>query len=445
MSVVILLRSQADAPAANKLVDELAKFSIPAVPRLVVPLTFSAQTVIVCFSQALLEQCSFSTLQPALLYSEHAAALLQCVKILALCNEQIRAKLFNKLQANQTALNVADCEVRSKAFEPRITPKLNSTFSETNLPYGSKYIGKVRDRYQQGDKMILITTDRLTGFDRPLCKIPYKGQVLNLISQYWFAETSHIIKNHLLSVPHPNVSIGMECTVFPIEFVVRAYLTGSSGTSIWTHYNKGIREYCGLKLPDGMKQNQAFPQALLTPTTKSDEHDELISAAEIVEQKWMSKDDWEFCAAKCLEIFAHAQRVARARGLVLVDTKMEFGRNVHTGEIVLIDELLTPDSSRYWLAEGLEEAIERGEPPANIDKEFVRLWFRDHCDPYKDEVLPEAPEDIRVELARRYIMLYELITGNEFEFLSDDKLQESVEQALQTLSPPGSSKPAGGQ
>lgn len=432
VAALLLLQSPSDVPRSDVLTSELAKLGISAVPRLVLPSSsLSTFSLVVVFSPSQLPLVA-ALPQPALVLGDCNTAL-ECAKVLALACPSVKEKLVERLLDNEVALHVADCEVKSKAFLGKVSAKLDHTFSQTQLEYAHKYIGKVRDRYQAGDKMILITTDRLTGFDRPLCKIPFKGQVLNLISQYWFDQTKHIVRNHLLSVPHPNVSIGMECTVFPIEFVVRAYLTGSSGTSIWTHYKQGIRHYCGLALPDGMKQNQPFPEVLLTPTTKSDEHDELISAEEIVRDKWMSQEDWDFCATKCLAIFKHAQHVARTRGLVLVDTKMEFGRNVATGEIVLIDELLTPDSSRYWLAEGLDEAIAQGLPPANIDKEFVRLWFRDHCDPYKDEVLPEAPAEIRVELARRYIMLYELITGKEFEFLDDGDLQHSVERALADL------------
>jgi len=256
---------------------------------------------------------------------------------------------------------------------------------------------------------------------------------LNMVSQFWFEETKHIIPNHLISVPHPNVTIGVRAKPFPIEFVVRGYMTGSSGTSMWTHYQNGVREYCGIKLPDGMVHNQKLWKNLITPTTKSDEHDELISPQQIVEKGYLTQEEWDYCSAKSLELFDFAQQKALERGLILVDTKMELGR-APNGEIILIDELFTPDSSRYWLAAGYEQALAAGKPPANIDKEFVRLWFKSHCDPYKDEVLPEAPADIVTELGRKYVMLYELITGKDFDFPeASSDINKAVQTALDKL------------
>lgn len=306
----------------------------------------------------------------------------------------------------------------------------NVTFDTTNGRIApNRLAGKVRDRYDLGTKLALVTTDRQSGFDRMLALVPYKGQVLNLTSAYWFDITKDIIPNHLLSVPHPNVSIVKKCTPFPIEFVVRSYMTGSTSTSIWKNYQDGVRNYCGHALPDGMKKNQKLQKTILTPTTKEEEHDRPISEADIISEGWMNQEDFDVCAKAALEVFAKGQEIAAQRGLILVDTKYEFGKDNDNGIIHLIDEVNTPDSSRYWLADSYQERIAAGKEPENIDKEFLRLWFRDNCDPYKDETLPEAPKDLVVELSRRYIKLYETITGKEFEF--QEEAEGAIAEAIQ--------------
>jgi phosphoribosylaminoimidazole-succinocarboxamide synthase len=201
-------------------------------------------------------------------------------------------------------------------------------------------------------------------------------------------------------------------------------MTGSTSTSIWKNYQDGVRNYCGHPLPDGMKKNQKLAENLLTPTTKEEDHDRPISYEDIIKEKWMTKEDLEVCATAALKVFALGQKIAAEHGLILVDTKYEFGRDLETGEILLIDEVHTPDSSRYWLASSYEERIASGIEPENIDKEFLRLWFREQCDPYKDEVLPEAPRDLVIELSRRYISLYEMITWKQFDLSmgQDEKL-----------------------
>jgi len=209
-------------------------------------------------------------------------------------------------------------------------------------------------------------------------------------------------------------------------------MTGSTSTSIWKNYQDGVRTYCGYSLPEGMTKNQKLPEILLTPTTKEEEHDRPISLAEIVQENWMTQEDLDVCARAALEVFAVGQRVASEHGLVLVDTKYEFGRDEETGEIRLIDEVHTPDSSRYWLASTYELKVAQGLEPDNIDKEFLRLWFRDNCDPYKDEVLPEAPRDLVLELSRRYITLYEMITWKDFDFEKASAGESSVVQVLAT-------------
>lgn len=284
----------------------------------------------------------------------------------------------------------------------------------TDLPVGKKYNGKVRDTYDLGDgRLLLITTDRQSGFDRMLGAIPYKGQVLNRTSLSWFEATRGIVGNHVLTSPHANALIAKKCRVLPIEFVVRGYMTGSTDTSIWTQYARGVRQFCGHALPEGMKKNEPLAQALVTPTTKEATHDRPITAAEIVAEGWMSAAEWEFCEAKALALFAFGQRVAAERGLILVDTKYEFGVD-DNGEILVVDEMHTPDSSRYWIAESYAQRLSEGREPDMIDKEFFRLWFRERCDPYKDAVLPTPPDDLIAELAARYIQLFEKITGTEF-------------------------------
>mmetsp|Transcript_85817 Transcript_85817/g.167921 ORF Transcript_85817/g.167921 Transcript_85817/m.167921 type:complete len:208 (-) Transcript_85817:105-728(-) len=205
-------------------------------------------------------------------------------------------------------------------------------------------------------------------------------------------------------------------------------MTGSTSTSIWKNYQNGVRNYCGHELPEGMTKNQKLKENILTPTTKEEEHDRPISAKEIVDEKWMTQEDWDICADAALKIFARGQAIASDHGLILVDTKYEFGRDLETGEILLIDEVHTPDSSRYWLASSYEERIAAGKEPENIDKEFLRLWFSEHCDPYKDEELPEAPRDLVMELSRRYITLYEMITGKQFNF----EISGDMSGAIQT-------------
>ena len=290
----------------------------------------------------------------------------------------------------------------------------------TDLPLTAKsltkkYVGKVRDTYEMSDgRLLLVTTDRQSGFDRLLGAIPFKGQVLNRTSLYWFEQTRDIIGNHAIASPHANALIARKCTVLPIEFVVRGYMTGSTDTSIWTQYQNGVRNYCGHALPEGMKKNEQLAKNIVTPTTKETTHDRPITAQEIVAEGWLTAEQWEFTSAKALALFEFGQKVAAERGLILVDTKYEFGVS-SDGEILLIDEIHTPDSSRYWLADSYTERLAAGQEPNMIDKEFFRLWFRERCDPYKDAVLPTPPEDLIAELAARYIQLFEKITGTAFE------------------------------
>eukprot|EP00271_Cylindrocystis_brebissonii_P003674 TRINITY_DN148_c0_g1_i1.p1 TRINITY_DN148_c0_g1~~TRINITY_DN148_c0_g1_i1.p1 ORF type:complete len:388 (+),score=57.31 TRINITY_DN148_c0_g1_i1:123-1166(+) len=280
-----------------------------------------------------------------------------------------------------------------------------------------KQRGKVRDVYadKEGQKMVLVTTDRQSAFDRVLAAIPFKGQVLNETSAWWFENTRHITANAFLAAPDPNVTIFRQCDVFPVEFVVRGFITGSTSTSLWTVYKAGSRNYCGLDLPEGLVKNERLVANVLTPTTKAEHGDEPVSPQEIVDCNLMSAEDFAEVKCRALALFQYGQEVAASRGLLLVDTKYEFGRDKASGEIVLLDEVHTPDSSRYWLAGSYEERHAQGLEPENIDKEFLRLWFAANCDPYKDEVLPAAPPELVKELSWRYIALYEAITGCRFQ------------------------------
>ena len=300
-------------------------------------------------------------------------------------------------------------------YKESIKRSLDNTLTNTELVAKSKKTGKVRDQYDLGEKLALITTDRQSAFDRVLASIPFKGQVLNLTSAWWFDQTKDIIQNHVLSTPDPNVTIAKKCDVFPIEFVVRGYITGSTSTSLWTVYNNVDREYCGNALPEGLKKNQKLDENMITPTTKDENHDMPISPEAIVNDGWMTSEDWNFCSQKAMQLFDFGQRTALENGMILVDTKYEMGKD-SDGNIVLIDEIHTPDSSRYWIADTYQERIENDKEPQNIDKEFLRLWFVDNCDPYNDETLPDAPKDLVVELSKRYIYLYETITGKSFPF-----------------------------
>jgi len=298
-------------------------------------------------------------------------------------------------------------------YNKRISLELNNCLTETSFLKGNKRTGKVRDQYDVGDKIVLITTDRQSAFDRVLASIPFKGQVLNQISAWWFKKTEHIVANHLIEMPDPNVVVAKKCKVIPIEFVVRGYITGSTSTSLWTVYNNGDREYCGNKLPEGLIKNQKLDDNMLTPTTKEEHHDRPISPEDIINEGWMTKEDWVFCSKIALDLFSFGQKIAAEHGMILVDTKYEMGID-GSGNILLIDEIHTPDSSRYWIKNTYEQRIENGLEPENIDKEFLRLWFVGNCDPYNDDELPPAPNDLVVELSNRYIYLYETIIGESF-------------------------------
>ncbi len=278
---------------------------------------------------------------------------------------------------------------------------------------GPKTEGKVRDIYDRGDRLVLVTTDRHSSFDRIIAHIPWKGQVLNQVSAWWFQRTKDIVPNHVLALPDPNVTIGRKCTPLAIEAVVRGYLTGVTDTAAWTRYAAGERRFGGVVLPDGMRKNARLPQPLFDPTTKEAAHDRTLTPEQMIAEGFIGRDMFDRVKQTALTLFARGQELAARNGLLLVDTKYEFGTDADGG-LMLIDEIHTPDSSRYWQRDSYAARFTAGEEPQYFDKEFLRLWFRDHCDPYRDAALPPAPPELVAELSRRYIAMYEQITGAKF-------------------------------
>jgi phosphoribosylaminoimidazole-succinocarboxamide synthase len=288
---------------------------------------------------------------------------------------------------------------------------------------GTRYVGKVRDNYTKGGLRVLVATDRLSAFDLVLGTIPFKGQVLNQFAAYWFVESRVIAPSHFLDAPDPNVTRAVECRTLPVEMVVRSYLTGVTSTSIWRNYEEGRREFGGARLPDGMRKNEPLPRALITPTTKAPKggHDENVTREQVIERGLVDAATWEQLETMVLNMFKFGQERARARGLILVDTKYELGR-APDGRIVFIDEIHTPDSSRYWHADDYEARLAAGEEPRGLDKEYVRRHYV--AIGYKgDGPAPPIPDDVRVEAARRYIAAYELVTGRDFQFNTEPPIE----------------------
>jgi len=277
------------------------------------------------------------------------------------------------------------------------------------------YRGKVRDNYDLPDgRRIIIASDRISAFDRNLASIPLKGQVLTQTARFWFEATADICPNHVIEYPDPNVLVGRRLTILPVEIVVRDYLAGTTGTSILSLYKKGEREMYGIRLPDGMRDNEKLPETIITPTSKAFHggHDEPLTPAEIVGQGLLSQEQWRTVSDYALALFARGREMARERGLILVDTKYEFGVD-ETGTIMIADEIHTPDSSRYWFLDSYRSRFEAGERPESFDKDFIRTWVAARCDPYKDAI-PEIPQDVVLETARVYIDAFERITGQAF-------------------------------
>ena len=294
---------------------------------------------------------------------------------------------------------------------------LGNVLTDATIPeLPNQYHGKVRDNYDLPDgRRIIIATDRLSAFDRILTAIPCKGQVLTQIARFWFDATRDVCPNHIIDYPDPNVVLCRRLDILPVEVVVRDYLTGTTGTSIWPMYRAGRREIYGIRFPDGLRENQKLPATIVTPTTKAfyGGHDEPLTPDEIIGRELLTPEQWRTASDLALALFARGREIAEERGLILVDTKYEFGFDA-TGRIILADEIHTPDSSRYWMRDSYERRFVAGEPPETLDKDFMRRWVTARCDPYRDPI-PEIPSDIILETARVYIGAYEAITGRLFE------------------------------
>lgn len=307
-----------------------------------------------------------------------------------------------------------------------------NALADATLPeLPNHYRGKVRDSYDLPDgRRIMIASDRLSAFDRVLAVIPHKGQVLTQMARYWFDHTADICPNHVLEYPDPNVVVGRRLTILPVEIVVRNHLAGTTGTSILTLYKQGQREMYGHTFPDGLRDNQRLAQPIITPSSKAFDagHDEPMTPDEILEQGLLTAAQWETVSAYALALFDRGQRMAAERGLILVDTKYEFGTDAD-GQIVLADEIHTPDSSRYWIAETYEAKFAAGERPDSFDKDFVRSWVAARCDPYVDPI-PEIPAAMIEETSKVYIQAFEAITGLPFEPPADEPVLDRVRRNL---------------
>ncbi|WP_441000515.1 phosphoribosylaminoimidazolesuccinocarboxamide synthase [Fodinibius sp. SL11] len=294
------------------------------------------------------------------------------------------------------------------------TKALNNCITQTDVPgYPEPYRGKVRDVYPlDDDKLAIVASDRISAFDHIMKKaIPYKGQILNSLAAFAFEKVDDLVATHVVDVPHPNVTIAKKCEPIPIEVVIRACLTGHAARV----YNSGKRTLCGVVLPDGMVENQRFKEPILTPATKAEEgHDEDISEKEILDQGIVQEDIWKEVRKKAFQVFKRGQQIANKQGLILVDTKYEFG--LHNGEVTLIDEVHTADSSRYFYMDGYKERLEKGEPQKQLSKEFLREWLMDHDFQGKEgQKLPDLPDEFRIKVYNRYTELFEKLTGKTFE------------------------------
>ena len=299
----------------------------------------------------------------------------------------------------------------------KLAPYAHYTLSDAVIPeLPGYYRGKVRENYDlRNGARILVATDRVSAFDRNLAVIPLKGQILTQTARFWFEATQSLCPNHVIEYPDPNVLVSKRLTMMPVEIVVRDYLAGTTSTSILQMYKNGAREMYGHRFEDGLRDNQKLPRTIITPTTKAaqGDHDAPLSADEIVTRKLLTEPQWREVSDKALALFAFGREMAARQGLILVDTKYEFGFDAK-GAIVLADEVHTPDSSRYWLAASYPERFAAGAPPDTLDKDFIRRWVAARCDPYADSI-PEIPQDVILQAAATYIDVYEKVTGREFE------------------------------
>lgn len=295
-----------------------------------------------------------------------------------------------------------------------LLPSSEHVLSATNFTgLGKKQSGKVRDIYEQTDRLVLVATDRYSAFDRNLLLVPFKGEIVTQISRFWFEKTAHIIGNHVLGYPDPRVTVGKKCKVLPIEVIVRGYITGVTNTSLWKLYEGGQRDFGNFTLPDGLRKNQQLSQLVVTPTTKFEKHDRPLTFTDIVELGLINATTRDIVFETALQLFRFGQKLAETLELILVDTKYEFGIT-EDGEIILIDEIHTTDSSRYWLLSMYQERFEKGLELENFDKEYHRLWYDVNCDPYRDAILPEPPLNRQTEMVARNIYVYEKFLGKTF-------------------------------
>ena len=316
---------------------------------------------------------------------------------------------------------------------PYLQPALPYPLTTTDLNLPDKQTGKVRDIYRpEAGKLLLVTTDRLSAFDRVLGAAPFKGQVLNQLSAWWFEQIQAIIPSHMLALPDPNALLAQEVEPFPVEVIVRGYITGVTQTALWYRYDLGERQIYGHRFPEGLIKNQKLPENIITPTTKGGPtgHDERLTCAEVTKKGYLDAETWNQIQSAALAIFSLGQSVAAKAGLILVDTKYEFGR-ASDGRVLIIDEVHTPDSSRFWKADTYAQRIGDGLEPENFDKEFLRLEYA--AQGYRgDGVPPEMPADLWVRVAERYITLYEKLTGQSFipgEYPVGPRLAENIHKA----------------
>lgn len=298
---------------------------------------------------------------------------------------------------------------------------LSNVLRDATIPeLPGHYRGKVRDNYDLPDgRRIIIATDRLSAFDRILTAVPFKGEALTQIARFWFERTADVCPNHVIDYPDPNVVVCRRLEIMPVEIVVRDYLTGTTSTSIWSMYKAGQRDMYGIRLPDGMTEHQKLPDTIITPTTKAFDagHDEPLTPAEITGRRLLTQAQWDEVSGLALALFDRGREIAARQGLILVDTKYEFGFD-GDGRIILADEIHTPDSSRYWFGESYGRRVAAGERPESFDKDFVRTWVTARCDPYKDPI-PEIPDEVVLQAAALYIDVFQRITGTDFPIPDD--------------------------
>lgn len=316
--------------------------------------------------------------------------------------------------------------------DKKIRASIPNLLKQVNISKLKKHSGKVRDTFILDNKRIIVTTDRQSAFDIVLGHIPYKGAVLNQLAYFWFEKTKDIIPNHIISMPDPNLIVAKTAEVIPIEMVVRGYITGVTDTSIWGSYEKGERVIYGIKFPDGLKKNQKLPEPIVTPTTKAESgHDERLTEKEILEKKIVSPQLWKEMKNTALRVFERGQKIANKAGIILADTKYEFG--LIDGKLVLVDEVHTPDSSRYWIKETYKDCLKNGVDPQSYDKEELRKWFKSQGYMGGKGAIPKMPDEFLVKMSKLYQQIYEKITGKKFkgyDYPAEERIKSAIEKII---------------